>query len=235
VNPNSTPPEGLSARESASESEKAPGMAGAVSKAQAGVQRLQPSESELHARQAHPDWEYATTEGPRKHWDDIDVRPAGEDGEPDPTWQRNTDAGRDGWERFDYTEESYWRRPKPAVRAGVEEPATGAPDPHAVILDAISTALNAAGYWLPIDGKRAVADAVVVVLASLNRELELLRRSADPDDLRMVDEMLDEVRKLQAAEAVVERIRALAASAARGQTPVMAATLKAALDEQPTA
>ncbi|MFB7605246.1 hypothetical protein [Streptomyces gardneri] len=35
------------------------------------------------------------------------------------------------------------------------------PDPHAVILDAISTSLNAAGYWLPIEGKRAVVDAVL--------------------------------------------------------------------------
>ncbi|MFE6785155.1 hypothetical protein ACFVFF_23150 [Streptomyces sp. NPDC057680] len=38
---------------------------------------------------------------------------------------------------------------------------TLAPDPRAVLLDAISTALNSAGYWLPIDGKRAVADAVL--------------------------------------------------------------------------
>ena len=30
-------------------------------------------------------------------------------------------------------------------------------DPRAVTLDAISTALNSAGYWLPIEGKRAVA------------------------------------------------------------------------------
>ncbi|MFE9738854.1 hypothetical protein [Streptomyces sp. NPDC006477] len=81
--------------------------------AQTGVQRLQSPESELHARQAHPDWEYATTEGPRKHWDDANTPPYGDDGEPDATWQPNTDRGRDGWERFDYTEESYWRRPKP--------------------------------------------------------------------------------------------------------------------------
>ncbi|WP_327160513.1 hypothetical protein [Streptomyces zaomyceticus] len=43
------------------------------------------------------------------------------------------------------------------------------PDPHAVILDAISTALNGAGCWLPIDGKRAVADAV---LAQAGKPLE---------------------------------------------------------------
>ncbi|MFI1485749.1 hypothetical protein [Streptomyces sp. NPDC020747] len=67
----------------------------------------------LHARRAHPAWEYATTEGPRKQWDDADVPPVDEAGDPDPTWERNVDAGRDGWERWDYTEESYWRRPRP--------------------------------------------------------------------------------------------------------------------------
>ncbi|MFG3488514.1 hypothetical protein [Streptomyces sp. NPDC047972] len=68
----------------------------------------------LHARRAHPDWEYATTEGPRKHWDDVNQPPLDDNGDPDPTWERNLDAGRpgEGWERFNYTEESYWRRRK---------------------------------------------------------------------------------------------------------------------------
>lgn len=79
---------------------------------QAGTQSPGEAESVFHAQRAHPDWEYATTEGPRKRWDDIDTPPTGDDGEPDPSWQRNTDAGRDGWERFNHTEESYWRRPK---------------------------------------------------------------------------------------------------------------------------
>lgn len=68
---------------------------------------LPPDERALHARSAHPDWEYATTEGPRKQWDAADVTPDGAG------WVRNTDAGRGGWERFDYTEQSYWRRPIP--------------------------------------------------------------------------------------------------------------------------
>jgi hypothetical protein len=68
-------------------------------------------ERRLHALFAHPGWEYATTVGPRKQWDDAGTPPCGDDGLPDETWERNTDAGRDGWERFDYTEESYWRRP----------------------------------------------------------------------------------------------------------------------------
>ncbi|MFB6809438.1 hypothetical protein [Streptomyces sp. NPDC056387] len=78
----------------------------------------------LHAQRRHPDWEYATTEGPRKQWDDIDVPPRGEDGEPDPTWERNLDAGHpgEGWERFDYTEESYWRRPKRPGTPPAERP-----------------------------------------------------------------------------------------------------------------
>lgn len=70
------------------------------------------TDAELHAMRAHPDFEYATTEGQRKQWDDVDTPPATEEGDPDPTWERNVDAGRDGWERFDYTEESYWRRRK---------------------------------------------------------------------------------------------------------------------------
>lgn len=69
-----------------------------------------PTEAQLHRRFACPGWEYATTEGPRKQWDDADQPPYNANGEPDPTWERNTDAGRDGWERLDYTEESYWRR-----------------------------------------------------------------------------------------------------------------------------
>ncbi|WP_420032285.1 DUF6247 family protein [Streptomyces sp. cg28] len=78
------------------------------------------TDAELHARRAHPDYEYATTEGPRKQWDDIDVPPHDEEGEPEPGWERNTDAGRDGWERFDYTEESYWRRPRTTAGAATQ-------------------------------------------------------------------------------------------------------------------
>jgi hypothetical protein len=59
---------------------------------------------ELHASCAHPAYEYATTQGQRKAFDRIDEPPEG-DG-----WERNVDAGRNGWERFDYHEESYWRR-----------------------------------------------------------------------------------------------------------------------------
>ncbi|MFE2912848.1 hypothetical protein [Kitasatospora indigofera] len=59
---------------------------------------------QLHARRAHPGWEYATTEGQRKAWDHADMTPEGGG------WERNTAAGRDGWDRLDYTEESYWRR-----------------------------------------------------------------------------------------------------------------------------
>lgn len=85
------------------------------------VDELEPQEEErepetdaqLHARFAHPAWEYRVTEGPRKQWDDADVPPTDDFGEPEPAWERNTDAGRDGWERWDYTEESYWRRLRP--------------------------------------------------------------------------------------------------------------------------
>jgi hypothetical protein len=61
---------------------------------------------ELHKMARHPDYEYATTEGQRKSWNDSDTPPLGEG------WERNVDMGRKGWDRFDYTEESYWRRKK---------------------------------------------------------------------------------------------------------------------------
>lgn len=68
----------------------------------------------LHAERRHPGYEYATTRGPRKQWDDPDQPPVGDDGETEPGWERNLDAGRpgQGWDRFDYHEEAYWRRPK---------------------------------------------------------------------------------------------------------------------------
>ena len=52
------------------------------------------------------EWEYCVTTGRRKAWD----------GEPDLTkegWELDVSQGRDGWERFDYHEEMYWRRRKP--------------------------------------------------------------------------------------------------------------------------
>ncbi len=61
-------------------------------------------EAFLHSRCTHPDYEYATTDGPRKSFDQHP--PEGEG------WEVNVDEGRDGWERFDYHEESYWRRKK---------------------------------------------------------------------------------------------------------------------------
>jgi hypothetical protein len=70
------------------------------------AQRRRRPDNELHADRSHPDWEYATTEGQRKAFYHADVPPPG-DG-----WVRNTYAGRDGWERFEYTEESYWMRPR---------------------------------------------------------------------------------------------------------------------------
>jgi hypothetical protein len=65
------------------------------------------NDDEMHARCVHPAYEYAVTQGPRKAWDYADEPPDG-DG-----WERNTAEGRDGWDRFDYTEESYWRRLRP--------------------------------------------------------------------------------------------------------------------------
>jgi hypothetical protein len=73
------------------------------------------TDGKLHAIESHPAWEYRTTTGARKRWDDVDVPPCDDNGDPEPGWERNLDAGipGEGWERFDYTEESYWRRPRP--------------------------------------------------------------------------------------------------------------------------
>lgn len=68
------------------------------------------TDEELHATCQHPDFEYETTEGQRKAWDDSDRPPDGEG------WVRNRHVGRNGWERFAYTEESYWMRPRDQTR-----------------------------------------------------------------------------------------------------------------------
>lgn len=80
----------------------------AIIEAQHWAPKSGPSDSELHCRASHPSYEYATTEGPRKQWDDADEPPEGVG------WERNTDIGYgQGWARLDYTEESYWRRLRP--------------------------------------------------------------------------------------------------------------------------
>ncbi|MCO5195362.1 MAG: hypothetical protein M9930_19040 [Anaerolineae bacterium] len=61
----------------------------------------------LHERMSHPWYEYEVTDGPRKAWPDADTPPDG-DG-----WICNVHIGRNGWERFDYHEESYWMRLRP--------------------------------------------------------------------------------------------------------------------------
>lgn len=63
-----------------------------------------PTDAELHARCSHPEWEYTTTEGPRKAWDDADQPPDGGG------WERNIEVGWNGWEQYNLFEESYWRR-----------------------------------------------------------------------------------------------------------------------------
>lgn len=80
----------------------------AIIDAQHWEPQVRPTDTELHARAAHPAYEYETTEGPRKQWDNPEEPPEGEG------WEPNTAKGyRDGWARLEYTEESYWRRLKP--------------------------------------------------------------------------------------------------------------------------
>lgn len=84
--------------------------------------------SRLHARFQHPDYAYRTTQGPRKQWENANQPPCDDNGNPERDWERNVDAGDQGWERFDYTEESYWRRRKPPN--AVPSPITGACAAH---------------------------------------------------------------------------------------------------------
>ena len=73
------------------------------------------SDDELHDRRAHPAYEYATTQGQRKAWDYSNEPPWDPDtNEPGIGWERNATASNpEAWERFNYTEESYWRRLRP--------------------------------------------------------------------------------------------------------------------------
>lgn len=49
-------------------------------------------------------WEFAITSGPRKAWDNEMQPPPGKG------WILDTTKGRNGWERFDFHEERYWKR-----------------------------------------------------------------------------------------------------------------------------
>ena len=78
------------------------------------------------------------------------------------------------------------------------------PDPRDVLLNVISTTLNAAGYWLPIDGQHAIAEALLTAIAQqtddwrrtavnrafaigrLERTLELVAAAAHIDDAQDV-------------------------------------------------
>ena len=67
----------------------------------------------LHIARAHPLYEYRTTEGQRKAWDDGDTPPPGNG------WELNkTSECDDAFYRGDYTEERYWRRLKSAAQDG---------------------------------------------------------------------------------------------------------------------
>lgn len=57
-----------------------------------------------------PEWERATTTGPRKHWGQEAMETPPDDR---PGWELDPERGRPGesWDRFDYHEEVYWRRP----------------------------------------------------------------------------------------------------------------------------
>lgn len=66
-------------------------------------------------------------------------------------------------------------RQNPCVRLGINDPQTARPAPRAVLLGTITTAINQAGFWLAIEGRRAIADAV---LAAQEKEIQTWRHTA---------------------------------------------------------
>lgn len=127
----------------------------------------------LHARFAHPDYEYATTEGPRKSWDDANVPPYDDNGDPDYTWESNDDAGRPGmgWDRFDYTEESYWRRRKPKSAPADGDRRTACPcghdaDHHDAASGCIECRCRLAGAPAELEQLRQRAESAEAALAT---------------------------------------------------------------------
>lgn len=66
----------------------------------------------LHSRCLHPDYDYLTTARLDTMWDKESI-PEG--------WAINKEKGTDGRERFENTEERYWRRLKSGNISGVPE------------------------------------------------------------------------------------------------------------------
>lgn len=66
-------------------------------------ERIDKLEHYLHRTLSHPEYNYTTTTGPRKAFYNEDIPPG-------KGWERNIDYGVEGWERFDYHEESYWKK-----------------------------------------------------------------------------------------------------------------------------
>ena len=96
-------------------------------------------------------------------------------------------------------------------------------DPREVIRDTIATTLNASSYWLPIEGQRAIADAIThlrdddtekwqrlavergLELGRLQRTLELAEATArnwlgDPNGYDCAQDVLDALTAYQPKE-----------------------------------
>jgi hypothetical protein len=71
-------------------------------------------EDALHAARAHPDFEYCTTECGGKYCTTECGRKEAQG------WEENITGGEphSSWERFDYTEDHYWRRRKMTANDG---------------------------------------------------------------------------------------------------------------------
>lgn len=115
----------------------------------------------LHAVERHPDFEYETTKGGRKLLNENEP-PEGEG------WVRNYDKG-EGFSRFEFHEESYWRRRKIRTPADNSEPPI-----VATKSGSISVSLTGDLKSIRIDVMR-----YEVFINRVTGELTLVRRSED--------------------------------------------------------
>jgi hypothetical protein len=66
-------------------------------------QKLERLEKYLHSKKYHPDYEYLTL---------TTIRKGPEPEPPSDRWKRNIEESDNGFERFEYHDEYYWRRNK---------------------------------------------------------------------------------------------------------------------------
>lgn len=113
-------------------------------------------------------YEYATTTGPRKQWLDENTPPPGEG------WERDPTRGNNGWERFDYHEEAYWRRLVGAADHG-ETPRTPESDKAWAEVWPMESHEQLPTLWNRMAALETAALSKVATLEARNKALEKAR------------------------------------------------------------